>query len=636
MISTIGRRSTKVRALVFMIYGLLIAGAVTTVYPFLLMVAGSTKSAVDESEATLIPRFLFDDQVLWTKHVEGLTNESVGLISSTFNVQVEDFSQLPLSSSTNEPFVDEWHAFLEQAQLPSEYYMIGYIHVPRGSRGVVPHGMRAFKAELSRRFGGDLSRLNQAMGTEFKDWRAFDVVPEVNLERYRKSEYTPLPMALREFKMRQGYGQRLYPSIDGFYRHYLISQYTRDVAAYNDAHGTQYESYFRIHLDRRLPAAATHNELQREDWQRFVRVVLNLAWMRADPESAPIYRAFLKAKYGKLERLNLQYGTDYTSYAKIPLIQELPRGGAALSDWDLFVQGWVDPETGQTHMLPIEMIRIHSTDFMFRDYLMQRHRTIEVLNATMKTLFYGWLDVVPPQRDAHQKIFEQNKASLRWEFLVRNYLTVIDYMMLHGRGVLNTVIYCSLAVLLALLVNPLAAYALSRYKPPSAYKILLLLMLTMAFPPMVTQIPVFLMLRELSLLNTFWALVLPGLASGYSIFLLKGFFDSLPGELYESAALDGAGEFRIFWQITMSLSKPVLAVIALGAFTSAYSNFMFALLICQDQQMWTLMVWLYQLQQRASMGVIYASLIVAAIPTFVIFILCQNIIMRGIVVPVER
>ena len=65
----------------------------------------------------------------------------------------------------------------------------------------------------------------------------------------------------------------------------------------------------------------------------------------------------------------------------------------------------------------------------------------------------------------------------------------------------------------------------------------------------------------------------------------------------------------------MSLSKPILSVIALQAFTMAYSNFMFALLICQDRKMWTLMPWLYQLQQRSAAGVIYASLIVAARPS---------------------
>jgi len=236
----------------------------------------------------------------------------------------------------------------------------------------------------------------------------------------------------------------------------------------------------------------------------------------------------------------------------------------------------------------------------------------------------------------HYRDFLTRTDSLKREFTTRNFITVVDYVILHGRGILNTVIYCTLAIMSALLVNPLAAYAMSRYKMPSSYKILLFLMCTMAFPPMVTSIPNFLMLRKLGLLNTFAALILPGMANGYSIFLLKGFFDAQPQELYESAQLDGASEWVLFWQITMALSKPILAVIALRAFTMAYSNFMFAFVTCQDEKMWTLMVWLYQLQQRSGQAVMYASLIIAAIPTFMIFLFCQNLIMRGIVVPSEK
>jgi multiple sugar transport system permease protein len=258
------------------------------------------------------------------------------------------------------------------------------------------------------------------------------------------------------------------------------------------------------------------------------------------------------------------------------------------------------------------------------------------MNKALDTNYASFDLVDIPQWEYHYGKIMADKARQRWEFATRNFKTVFDYIALQGRGVINTVIYCVLAVLCALTFNPLAAYALSRFQLPSTYKILLFLMLTMAFPQMVTQIPNFLMMRELGLLNTFGALVLPGLANGYSIFLLKGFFDSLPKELYESAMLDGASETRIFLQITMSLSKPILAVIALNAFTHAYSNFMMALLICQDQNMWTLMPWLYQLQQSSCQAVIYASLIIASIPTFLIFMLCQNVIMRGIVVPVEK
>ena len=92
---------------------------------------------------------------------------------------------------------------------------------------------------------------------------------------------------------------------------------------------------------------------------------------------------------------------------------------------------------------------------------------------------------------------------------------------------------------------------------------------------MPSLVPIALGLKYVSLLNTFAALVLPGMANGFMIFMLKGFFDSLPQELYESAEIDGANEWSKFWIITMSLSKPILAVFALQAFTGAFMMAMF-------------------------------------------------------------
>src|SRR5690606_796220 len=100
--------------------------------------------------------------------------------------------------------------------------------------------------------------------------------------------------------------------------------------------------------------------------------------------------------------------------------------------------------------------------------------------------------------------------------------------------------------------------------------------------------------------------------------------------------IDGAGEFRMFFQITMALSKPILAVLALGTFTSAYTAFLYPLLVAPDQDMWLISVWLYQFTQRASSPAIYASVLIASIPTLVIFLFAQRTIMRGIVVPTEK
>ena len=92
----------------------------------------------------------------------------------------------------------------------------------------------------------------------------------------------------------------------------------------------------------------------------------------------------------------------------------------------------------------------------------------------------------------------------------------------------------------------------------------------------------------------------------------------------------------MFLRITVPLSKPVLAVIALGTFTFAYGSFMWAFLVCQDPKMWTLMVWLFQLQVWAPQFMVLAALVLAALPTLLVFIFCQNIIMRGIILPVEK
>ncbi|MBI4242822.1 MAG: ABC transporter permease subunit [Planctomycetes bacterium] len=324
--------------------------------------------------------------------------------------------------------------------------------------------------------------------------------------------------------------------------------------------------------------------------------------------------------------LNKVYGTEYSSFEEIPLVKKVPPRGMVQVNWAEFVES----------MVPVEFLSIRSAEFYYRDFLKEKYETLKALNKAHSSNYQSFDTVNIPAKEWEWTLFKENKKHILWEFIKRNYIVVLDTILLNGTSVWNTFVYCSLSILSALIVNPMTAYALSRYRPPSTYKLLLFLMLTMAFPSMVLGIPQFLLIKKLGLLNTYAALILPGLASGYSIFLLKGFFDSLPRELFECATIDGASEWTMFWQIAMNLSKPILAVIALGAFTAAYGNFMMAFIVCQNPKMWTLMVHLYQLQQRSSQAVIFASLVIAAIPTFLIFIFCQKIILRGIVVPTEK
>ena len=202
------------------------------------------------------------------------------------------------------------------------------------------------------------------------------------------------------------------------------------------------------------------------------------------------------------------------------------------------------------------------------------------------------------------------------------------------RSLVYTVIITVIYTVFSMILTILMAYPLTKGRLRGRKFFNFLALFTMYFSG--GTIPIYLNIKELGLLNTFAALILPTMANGYNIFLLKGFFDSLPKELFESAAIDGASEWVVFWHIAMGLSTPILSVIALSSFTHAYGNFMMAFLLCQDQSMWTMMVYLYQLQQRASQAVGFSALIIAAIPTLLVFIFCQNIIIKGIVVPTEK
>ncbi len=633
IISTIGRKHWKVRALFTGMYIFLVVGSASMVYPFMLMIAGSTKSNVDTKYFEAIPQFLHNDTWLYRKHIEGLFNENLLDENMVYDQDDKSFEYVEPPASVNRALVDEWQAFLQATPLPKYAYRIGYLSTPNSR--TIPEGLRLFKNELMERYGKDIESVNRELETEFTGWANVSVNVYPNLDRRNKPATSTYVRIGDEINGRLPKAWRAYLSIDGFFKkQYVKPLFGTDIAEYNKANGTSYKSYAEVRLARQV--ADIKSAKERATWEQFVRLTLALQWIRVDAAATADYRQFLEAKHTTINVLNRYYNTTYKSFDEVPLVVEPPLSGMVLSDWEAFIAGWKDPDTKRLYQAPVSSLRIHSAEWQFRDYLEAKYRTLAALNQRLGTTYATWADITLPQKEYHYCWFTENRGALRKEFIVRNYLTVAEHILFHGRALMNTVIYCALAVLAALLVNPLAAYALSRYKMPSTYKILLFLMATMAFPPMVTQIPNFLMLRHLNLLNTFAALILPGMASGYSIFLLKGFFDSLPRELYESAELDGASEWTIFWQLTMALSKPILAVIALGAFTGAYSNFMFAFVICQDQKMWTLMVWLYQLQQYSGQAVMYASLIIAAIPTFIIFLFCQNLIMRGIVVPSEK
>jgi ABC-type glycerol-3-phosphate transport system permease component len=411
------------------------------------------------------------------------------------------------------------------------------------------------------------------------------------------------------------------------FRDHLKAKYP-DIVRINDIYSKRIKSFDDIKLSASIPE---NNLVMKRDWVEFVRSA-DISSVHLSPASQFDYIEFLKTKFGgngllDIESINRTFGTDYDKEINIYPSTVLPKEAKHAELWLEFIKHHADPK--------YFLIGLEQSPNWIR-FLKNKYGSIDTLNSAYGYIYTDHDKIDIDFQTLDYFIFKEYKKEIFREHLIRNYAMVLDEMFNNGRAIMNTLWYCLLAILTALIVNPLAAYTMSRFKLRSNYRIILILMLTMAFPPMVMGIPNFLILKNLNLLNTFWALILPAAADGYFIFLLKGFFDSLPKELFESATVDGAGEFTIFTRIAMSLSKPIMAVIALGAFNAAYRNFMFAFIVCQDQSMWTLMVHIYQLSQRASSGVGYAALVIAAIPTFAVFIFFQNIIIKGIVVPTEK
>jgi len=597
------RRNWRTRLFVGGMYAVLGVGAVTMIYPFLLMVSGSAKSRLDANELNVVPRYLHDEDMLYRKYTEAKYNEDLLLYLMTTGDPARSFRAVDPPPPAKPGLLADWENFLEAGELPSSFFAMGFGPTLEGK--IIQENERSFRNYIKASCENDLETFRARFQEPIENWFFLKLSQERLTDRTYQVSPTPLMDSFYEFKAAFPPEDRIYMSCDGAYRQFihLRAGDERDDATLSSDHGTAL-------------------------WETYVRDVMHPQFVRLAPAARSSWAELLEKNHGTINTLNDLYGSRYAAFAEVPFPEDRVRAGAALTDYLLFL-------ADRDRLDPMH-ISIDTPEIRWRAFLDDQYPDVSRAGAAHGRE-YASFDTIPmPQRESDRAFCEVNKGALRAQFLTRNFAMVFDYILIYGRGITNTIIYCSLAVLLALLVNPLAAYALSRYKLPSQYKVLLFLIATMAFPAVVTMIPNFLLLRDLGMLNTFAALLLPGMANGYAIFLLKGFFDSLPRELYEAAEIDGAGEWQKFWVITMNCSKPILAVIALGAFTGAYSNFMYAFILCQDRDMWTLMVWLYQLQQFSSQGVVFASLLVAAVPTLVVFVLCQNVIIRGIVVPTEK
>ena len=212
------------------------------------------------------------------------------------------------------------------------------------------------------------------------------------------------------------------------------------------------------------------------------------------------------------------------------------------------------------------------------------------------------------------------------------------------RAFVTTVVVTLVGTLVQLALTALMAYPLSKVDLPGRRTIMTVVVFTMVFSA--GMIPTFLVVKQLGLLDSYWALILPMAINPFSLIIIKNFFQQLPQELEESAKIDGAHELQILRHVVVPLSKPVLATFALFYAVGIWNDYMSPLLYLGDQDMWTLQMFLRQVTASASLsaqdmgaelpppaqGIKFAVVIVATIPVLLAYPFLQKHFAKGMLI----
>lgn len=201
------------------------------------------------------------------------------------------------------------------------------------------------------------------------------------------------------------------------------------------------------------------------------------------------------------------------------------------------------------------------------------------------------------------------------------------------RYIVNSAIYCSISILAVCVLSSTSGFVFSRYQFPGKkilfYSIISLIMI----PPMVTLITRFLVVRNLGILNTPLAVILPWIATRQVIatWLMSVYFDSLPIELFDAAKIDGASESQTFFEIGLPLAKPMLGTVTIMTLLSTWNDYIWPLVTIRDESLQTLTVGLlsFQGQFLTSWGTLFAGYVIAAIPLIIVFMFTVRYFIAG-------
>ncbi|MGQ9631197.1 MAG: carbohydrate ABC transporter permease [bacterium] len=214
-----------------------------------------------------------------------------------------------------------------------------------------------------------------------------------------------------------------------------------------------------------------------------------------------------------------------------------------------------------------------------------------------------------------------------------NYLDAWEGVVLY---LLNSFTVTGSSVLGVLAIASISAFVFARFDFPGREFIFYCILSLLMIPSILTLIPSYLVVRDLGLLDTRWALILPYIAGGqvFAIFILRSFFSSIPEELMEAARIDGASEFQAFLRIVIPLSKPILITVAIMDILASWNDYIWPLVTISNGKLWTITLGLVAFRDRyvgwAAWGPLFAGYVIASLPLIILFFFTMKYYIAGL------
>jgi multiple sugar transport system permease protein len=200
------------------------------------------------------------------------------------------------------------------------------------------------------------------------------------------------------------------------------------------------------------------------------------------------------------------------------------------------------------------------------------------------------------------------------------------------RYMLNSFFIAGTITVVALWFHSMAGFALARLKFPGREVIFLAIFSTFLVSLPVIIVPLFILVRQMGMVNSYAGLIIPAIFNAFGIFLLRQFYIAIPQELQEAAIIDGAGYFRIYWSVMLPLSRPILAALAVFFFLANWNAFIWPLTITNDRTLWVVQIAIASFHQQysSSWNYIMAGSTIVALPTLLMFVIFQRQLVESI------